>query len=319
MIVDAHCDTALYFMKACAHSHYCRNENSLRRLDYSHEDYERVARYLDIAFYAIFVDEKEFAADLRGEFDFLFDKLRADIAANGDLVEALLWREDLPLLGGAGGPPKRILIGAEGAGFLGENAAYLPEAYAKGLRLIGLTWNYANQFAAGCALEGGLTAAGRQLVADCNRLGIIVDAAHLSAQAFWDVLEAAQKPFIVSHSCCAALHTHKRNLDADQIRALAKAKGVMGITFADMFLGGEPSIARICEHIEYAVEVGGIDHVGIGSDFDGCDLPPDLNGIEGLSLIWQALCERGWQEDDIAKVAGLNFYRVLREVLPVKA
>jgi membrane dipeptidase len=151
-----------------------------------------------------------------------------------------------------------------------------------GVRLLGPTWNHAN-WACDGAMEprgGGLTKAGRQLVAECEKLGILVDVSHLSDKGFWDVAEAANKPFFASHSNARALRAHARNLTDDQIRALIAVDGVVGVTFVPWFLTDpEPAhIHDILRHVEHICALGGVRHIAFGSDFDGT--PRLAQGVE---------------------------------------
>src|SRR5262249_38882258 len=143
-----------------------------------------------------------------------------------------------------------------------------------GVRSIGVTHNLSTWAAAGNAearCGGGLTCFGVQMVQEMNRLGMVVDGSHIAERGFYDVLETSEQPVIASHSCCAALCDHPRNLTDDQIRALAQQGGVMGITFVPYFVDPNwkpsdwpavPSLDQLLGHVAHAVEVGGIDHVG---------------------------------------------------------
>lgn len=222
---DCHADTALWLLE----------QPSLEFLPEAHQDYRRISEHLDLAFLAIYLDEAEHATDAPQHFSRLFGRLTADIAAHCHLVEPLLWREQLAREDIA--LPKLLLLGAEGASGLGEDSQNLDDYYQTGLRFIGLTWNYANAYASGSAAEGGLSKAGRRLVERCNAKGILLDAAHLNSASFWDLAEASSAPFIVSHTCCASLNPHCRNLEDSQMLALAELGGVMGITFVPVFLG----------------------------------------------------------------------------------
>ncbi|MBB6635311.1 dipeptidase [Cohnella thailandensis] len=148
-----------------------------------------------------------------------------------------------------------------------------------GVRLLGMTWNRAN-WAADGAMEprgGGLTKAGRQLVKECESLGILIDVSHLSERGFWELKELATKPFFASHSNAKAILNHPRNLSDEQLRALIEADGLIGVTFVPYFLTKEP-VARIDDvlrHVEHICGLGGANHLAFGSDFDGIELYVD--------------------------------------------
>lgn len=305
MRIDGHCDSICHL----------RQHASLRQLELAHLDYQRLCQHLDISFFALFLDEKELGERIYEECRFLLRRLQEDLADQAGL-ELLLRRGQLAEAG------KYILLGLEGGRPLGEKLEFLPEYYAAGLRFIGLTWNYRNQLAGGAWEGGGLSALGRDLVAEANRLGILLDGAHLAEASFWDLLQESQKPLIISHTGCAALQPHPRNLTDDQLRAVAEQGGVAGIYYVADFLQADhqdgPLLDIICAHIRHAVQVAGVAHVGLGSDFDGCQLPPDLAGLQSLPQLLERLHAHGFKPAEIDLIAGDNFARVLREVLPAQ-
>jgi membrane dipeptidase len=146
----------------------------------------------------------------------------------------------------------------------------------------------------------------------------LLDGAHLSAESLDDLLNVSAAPIAVSHTACAVLNqTWKvRNLQDRQLKAVAEAGGVVGICFVPPFLGGTPSLKRVAEHIAYAAELIGVEHVGLGSDLDGTELPADIEGLQSLPLLWQELAAAGFSAPEIELIAGENFRRLLRQVLP---
>lgn len=180
-----------------------------------------------------------------------------------------------------------------------------------GVRCFGLTWNHDNALGGGCAGTNGLTPLGRDVIALCQEQHVTVDLAHASKQSFGDALGCSATPMIVSHTCMDALRSHERNLDDTQLRALAQAGGVAGITFYCPFLEKDRNctIDSVIQHILYAINTAGEDAVGIGSDYDGCDaLPPGLESTEALP----ELIERIPVSDRVReKIAYCNFARVL--------
>ena len=160
----------------------------------------------------------------------------------------------------------------------------------------------------------GLTRFGREALAEMGRLGMAVDLAHINDVAFWEVLELAEGPVCYTHGGCYALCPHSRALTDDMMAALVEKGGVMGIAFYRHFIHREdPTLDRLCDHFVHALEVMGADHVGIGSDFDGTPrtlrpIPEDVSMLESL---FEALAERGVSQEDMIKIAGENFLRVL--------
>jgi membrane dipeptidase len=174
--------------------------------------------------------------------------------------------------------PGETRIGAmltlEGADGLEGSLTYLRIAYELGVRTLGITWNDANWAADGIreSRGGGFTSAGRKLVKECDRLGLPLDVSHLSVKGFWELLELSGQPPIASHSNVKALCGHPRNLADDQIRALIASGGRIGITFVPFFLRSdqkEAAIDDVIRHLDYICAMGGANHVGFGSDFDG--------------------------------------------------
>jgi membrane dipeptidase len=188
--------------------------------------------------------------------------------------------------------------------------------YREGVRIMGLVWNQANPLADG-ALEvrhGGLTPLGRRVVRRIQDLGIAIDVSHLSPAAFWDVLAATRGPLLATHSNASAVHAHKRNLSDLQLRAMAARGGVVGVNFYPVFLGGT-TLDRVVAHIDHMVRVMGIDHVALGSDFDGIrQVPHGLEDVSRLPNLTAALLARGYTPEQAQKILGGNALRVFRQV-----
>jgi membrane dipeptidase len=208
-----------------------------------------------------------------------------------------------------------LWLGVEGALAVEDDLASMERLRQAGVRFFGICWNKTNK--AGVSSfdkknPNGLSSVGREIIAECNRLGIMVDISHASKKTFWDILEVSKTPCFSSHSGCEAVKDHPRNLDDEQLRAVAKQGGVVGIIFAANFLGGlfESTVETICDHIEHVVEVAGEDAVALGSDFDGfVPLPRGMRDVRDLPRITQVLSRRGWREPQLRKLLGENFVR----------
>jgi membrane dipeptidase len=212
----------------------------------------------------------------------------------------------------------------EGAEAIATDLSNLEQWYDRGLRSIGITWSRSNDFAQGVPFEfpaspdsgAGLTAAGRDLVRACNRLGIVVDLSHLNWAGFWDVAGLSEAPLVATHSNAHALCPASRNLTDEQLRAIADAGGIVGVNFAVTFLREdghqvpETPISEIVRHVDYLVELMGIDHVGFGSDFDGAVVPEELGGAAGFPKLVAALRDAGYDGDAVAKITHRNWLRV---------
>jgi membrane dipeptidase len=214
----------------------------------------------------------------------------------------------------------------EGAEAIAPDLSNLEDWYDRGLRSIGLVWSRANAFAEGVPFRfpsspdtgPGLTDAGRELVRACNRLGILVDLSHLNEQGFWEVARISDKPLVATHSNAHALCAASRNLTDEQLDAVRESGGVVGVNFAVTFLREDGSlvpdtpIAEIVRHVDYLAERMGVDHVALGSDFDGAVIPEELGSAAGLPKLVEALRDAGHGEDVVAKITHGNWQRVLR-------
>jgi membrane dipeptidase len=214
----------------------------------------------------------------------------------------------------------------EGADPISYSLKELRVFYEAGLRCLAPVWSRSNIFAHGvrfgdAQVEGGLTAAGRDLVRECNRLGIILDVSHINPAGFWDMIEESKSRIVATHSSVKALSPHVRNLDDEQIRAIAEKGGTIGINFSNMFL--RPDMQReatdtelevIVAHFDYVVNLAGDEHVSFGTDFDGTQVPACVRDATGLPLVLRALKARGYSDDRIERICNGNWLRVMREV-----
>jgi membrane dipeptidase len=209
------------------------------------------------------------------------------------------------------------VLSIEGSEALGTDLGRLRLCYRMGVRLVSLTWNERNALADGAGEDpggGGVSRDGRAMIAEMNRIGMIIDVSHLAEAGFWDVLELSKDPVIASHSNCRAVTAHVRNLSNGQIRALAKANGVQGITFVREFLGGSEDVDRVIDHMMHSLAVVGDDrHLGLGSDFDGVDHPVSgLEDVTALPRLAERMAVRGLADDTIAHILGGNYIEFLR-------
>lgn len=214
-----------------------------------------------------------------------------------------------------------ILVGMENGSPIQKSLSLLRLFYRMGVRYLTLTHNGDNEIA-DAAMEGkrwgGLSPFGREVVAEMNRLGMIVDVAHASDQTFNDILECSKVPVLSTHSCCRSLADHPRNMTDDMIRRMADKGGVIQINFYPYFLTttASASVEDVIRHIDHAVNVGGIEHVGIGTDFDGIEVTPEgLENISRLPVVFDLLGKRGYSDDQIERIASGNFLRVFRDVI----
>ncbi|MDP9308007.1 MAG: dipeptidase, partial [Actinomycetota bacterium] len=229
----------------------------------------------------------------------IIDLLEA-LASGGDVRVARSAKEVEAALNGG---PLAAILHLEGAEPIDPDLDNLGGFYDRGLRSLGLVWSRPNVFAKGVPFRfpsspdigGGLTEAGRRLVAECNRFGILIDLAHLNECGFWDVTGLSAAPLVASHSNAHALSPNSRNLTDPQIDEIGRSGGIVGITFHAGMLteaGGVDAstpLARVIDHVDYVADRIGIDHVGFGSDFDGATVPNELGDATGLPRVVEAL------------------------------
>ncbi len=212
-----------------------------------------------------------------------------------------------------------FILSIEGGEAIESDLSNLQVLFDRGVRLITLTWNHPNRIsdtAAHPQTPGGLTAFGKEVIGEMERLGMTVDVSHISEKGFWDTLEVAKKPVIASHSCSYAVHPHHRNLSDDQFCALCRTGGVVGINFYTDFLGGE-HIEDIVRHIMHFLSLGGENHIGLGSDFDGIErLPIGICGVADTYKVLEALLQKNLPEEIVKKIAFGNMERYFAAVLP---
>ena len=259
-----------------------------------------------------------------------------------------------------------LFIGMENGSPIQESLSLLRTFYRLGVSYMTLTHNGDNAIADSAAVGkrwGGLSPFGRQVVAEMNALGMMIDLSHSSDNTFWDCIKLSQAPVVATHSCCRALCGHRRNLTDEMLQALGEKDGYVGINFNPGFLSDSfgtkseenalleeadrveaafikepgntekvrdwhrmqerlntglwrPGVKEIANHIDHAVKWAGIDHVGIGSDFDGILLTPEgLENVSKMSALWEELALRGYTQEQIDKISGGNLMAVYERVL----
>jgi len=213
----------------------------------------------------------------------------------------------------------------EGAEAIDANLDVLNVLHAAGLRSLGPVWSRPNAFGYGVPFRcpsspdtgPGLTDLGKALVAECNRLRIMIDLSHLNEKGFWDVAALSHAPLVATHSNAHALSPHSRNLTEKQLAAIRETGGMVGVNFAVSFLRPDGRHDKdtpadlIVQHVEYLVKQVGEDGVGLGSDFDGALISAELGNAGGLQILVDAMRKRGFGEPLIEKLCFRNWIRVL--------
>ncbi|UOR10766.1 dipeptidase [Halobacillus amylolyticus] len=214
----------------------------------------------------------------------------------------------------------------EGAEAIDTDLDALSVYYQAGLRSIGLVWSRPNAFAQGVPyrypstpdIGAGLTESGKSLVRECNQLGIMLDLSHLNEKGFWDVAEISDAPLVATHSNAHTISPISRNLTDKQLDAIAESNGVVGVTYAvnmlrpDGKLNTDTPLEEIVKHIDYIASRIGIEHVVLGSDFDGTTLPDELGDVTGVPKVLELLKNHGFSDKDLCKLTYENWLRVLK-------
>jgi microsomal dipeptidase-like Zn-dependent dipeptidase len=252
----------------------------------------------------------------------LIEGIHKQVELNSDLCEFAATPEDFARIKKTG--KKTIFIGIENGYAIGKDITNLAKFRQMGATYMTLCHSYDNDI---CDTSTntkkewkGLSPFGKDVVKEMNRLGIMVDLSHAAESTFWDVMKLTTVPVICSHSSAKALCDHDRNLTDEQLRALAENGGVTQVCLLDMYINNDrksASLVDAIEHIDHIVKVAGIDHVGIGSDFDGGGGIIGLEADNDLLQITVKLLEKGYSEEDIAKIWAGNFLRVMKAVQAV--
>jgi membrane dipeptidase len=221
-----------------------------------------------------------------------------------------------------------MVLHLEGADALDPELDALHVFHAAGLRSLGIVWSRPNAFASGVPFRfpgspdtgAGLSDKGKELVRECNRLGVMLDLAHLNERGFWDVARISDAPLAVTHTAAHALCPSTRNLTDRQIDAVGDSGGVVGVAFEVAFLradgraDADTPISEIVRHIDYIARRIGVEHVALGSDFDGALMPLELGDVTGLPRLIAALSVAGYDEIALCKVTHENWLRLLNQI-----
>ena len=249
--------------------------------------------------------------------DLIFDKIGQIVDDNNNRVA--LARTPADLLHNKCEGKKSIMLGIENGLALEGDLRNVRHFRKRGVVYITLCHNGDNDIcdsARGTQTHGGVSDFGAKVISKMNELGLMVDLSHAAESSFYDALQISRLPIVCSHSSARALCDHPRNLTDDQMRALAQKGGVCQITLYNGFLvkDGEATILDAMAHLEHAIQVMGIDHVGLGTDFDGDGGIRGLADASELTLFTRQLLQRRYSETDIQKIWGGNFLRVMQQV-----
>jgi membrane dipeptidase len=323
VVVDSHCDTILDVMGVDWKSSAPKKARSLgERSTEGQVDIPRLVEGgVDVQIFAMYIEPRYKEGPLAVKRGLqMLDALYAEVEKFPDKIT--LARSYKDILNAVSNHKIAALPSFEGGEPLSGDLGILRMFYRLGLRVITLTWNQRNEIADGAGeqrTKGGLTEFGVETIGEMNRLGMIVDVSHLSDAGFYDVIATTSTPVIASHSNARAVCDHRRNLTDDQIRALAKNGGVMGMCFSPHFIDADErnqTLDRLLDHVDHVAQLVGCDHIGLGSDFDGLSgIPRGLEDATKMPQITMGLMRRGYSDEDIRMILGGNYLRVLERVL----
>lgn len=309
LIIDTHCDTAklLLDLKADIYENNCHLD--LKRLLMSDER---------VQFFAAFADPSKYRNNTLACVMSILDYMYRAEEKYKDKMSICMNTQDIENAVASG--KVAAILSVEGGEALNGELSVLRQLYRLGVRSMLLAWNHRNLLADGAEEKhgAGLSEFGMQVVAEMNRLGMIVDVSHLCEASFKDVINLTTDPVIASHSNAKAVCDHRRNLSDLQLLDIKKNGGVVGINFYTYFLNNteRATLDDVIKHIEHICSVTGEDHIGIGTDYDGIECTPDgLEGTHCMSFLFDRLAQLNFSSAFIEKFSGLNFLRVIKQIL----
>ena len=314
LTLDTHCDTPMFFdQNVDFGSRDPKLLVDLHKMTEGHQDATIMVAYLP--------QTMPLAEHPKQYTDLIFDKIESIVAQHNQYIGIARTPDDLWKNKHLG--KKSIMLGIENGHALEGSLDNLRHFAQRGIVYMTLCHNGDNDIcdsARGEHTHNGVSAFGREVISEMNRLGIMVDLSHAGEKSFYDALELSKTPIVCSHSSCRALCDHPRNLTDDQMRALAQKGGVMQVTLYHGFLvkDGEATLDDAMRHLDHAIQVMGIDHVGLGTDFDGDGGIRGLASSAELLNYTRELLKKKYSEADIQKLWGGNFLRVMKEVQSVK-
>ena len=320
LILDTHCDTPMFFPQGIHFDHRdSRILVDLHKMTDGRQDAVTMVAYLpQPKLGESFSSKVAFPVDGPAQYaDLIFDKIEDIVSKNSTYLS--IARTPADLYNDKRNGRKSIMLGIENGLALDHDIANIKHFAQRGIVYITLCHNGDNDIcdsARGCNTHNGVSAFGEEVIQEMNRLGIMVDLSHGGEKSFYDALEISKVPIVCSHSSCKALCDVPRNLSDDQLRALAAKGGVAHTTLYHGFLckTGEADVMDAIAHLEHAIDIMGIDHVGLGTDFDGDGGIRGLADSSELINFTLQLLRRKYSEQDIEKIWGGNWLRVMAEV-----
>jgi len=323
IILDSHCDTPMFFPQGADFSK--RDPKILvdvHKMTDGRQDVATMVAYIPQPVDGQkWKDVMPFDTESPTEYaDLIFDKINDIIDAHPDKL-AIAWDFDEVEMNKREGR-KSVMLGIENALAIGKNLELVQYFAERGVIYITLCHNGDNQVCDSARKSlntwGGVSPFGKKVIKEMNKFGVTIDLSHAGEKSFYDAIAISKTPVVCSHSNCKALCNHERNLTDDQLRTLAKKGGVCQITLYEGFVSENPSeadIRKAIDHLNHAVKIMGIDHVGLGSDFDGDGGIRGIRNSSEMILFTRQLLKNRYSDDDIAKIWGGNWIRVIDENL----
>jgi microsomal dipeptidase-like Zn-dependent dipeptidase/gamma-glutamyl-gamma-aminobutyrate hydrolase PuuD len=317
LTLDTHCDTPMYFH--CNPDFASRDPRILVDLHKMTEG--RLDATIMVAYLKQMERDNVALEAATAKANRILSQIEEMVARNATVCDIAYTPADLWRLKREG--KKAIMLGVENGYAIGKDISNVEKLRRRGVVYMTLCHNGDNDIcdsAKGNGEHNGVSAFGAEVIREMNRVGMMVDLSHASEKSFYDALDISSTPIVCSHSSARALCDHPRNLTDDQMRALAAKGGVMQVTLYNGFLrtDGKASIVDAIEHLNHAVNVMGIEHVGIGTDFDGDGGVPGCASASELINFTRRLLRESYSEVDIQRIWGGNFLRVMEQVQGVK-
>ena len=311
--LDSHCDTPMLFSQG--YEMYERSDVALVDLHKMHKG--ALDAVTMVAYLKQEARDKESLLRATAEADELVKGIVDRVERCGGEVVLCDTPEQLYAVKKAG--KKAVMRGIENGYAIGKELSNIERYRNMGVVYMTLCHNGDNDIcdsARGKGEHGGLSAFGKEVVREMNRTGMLIDLSHAAESTFWQVLECSNQPVVCSHSSCKALCDHPRNLTDEQMKAIAEKGGVVQVTMYSGFLRkeGEATLSDFMTHLEHAIAVAGIEHVGIGTDFDGDGAVVGCSSASQLMNVTRELLRRGYSDSDIEKIWGEKWLRVMSQV-----
>lgn len=309
-VFDLHCDTAL----ALLGKELCQ-AGSLRKNE-CHIDLERASALPGYAqCFACFTSPADWLPEgvtVSELFEREMVTVLREVEKNKDLISLAYTAKDIRRNLESG--KMSAILTIEGPAGFGFDPALLEDLYKIGFRITTLGWNEKNVLCGSHKTGGGLTELGREYVFEAQRLGMLIDVSHISDEAFWDIMDITRGPVIATHSNSRTVFDVSRNLTDDMFKAICQTGGVAGVNMYSHFIGSQPTLDTVCDHICHWLELDGAKHIALGGDLDGCDeLPEGFAGVQDYPKLAQALLNRGVSEQIIQDIFWNNAMEVIEK------